>query len=61
MTEKQAIFTMESEQGFGLGLLRANENGETERENTLEKTLEVIDQSACFDIQENRGINQRDI
>lgn len=50
MTEKQAIFTIESVQGFGLGLLRANENGETERENTLEKTLEVIDQSACFDI-----------
>ena len=31
MTDKQAIFTIESVQGIGLGLLRANENGETER------------------------------
>lgn len=44
MTEKQAIFTIESVQGIGLGLLRANENGKTERKNTLEKALEVIDQ-----------------
>ena len=31
MTEKQAIFKIENVQGIGLGLLRANENGETER------------------------------
>ena len=31
MTEKQAILTIKSVQGIGLGLLRANENGKTER------------------------------